>query len=355
MHTQTNHSRLRALDFLRGLAILSVILVHASQRFPSEINSLDYLAGLGRFGVQLFFFISAFTMCYMWKLREGESNPVKNFYLRRFFRIAPLFWMAIPFYLLANGFDIRNEAPEGVGAKQILLTATFLHGFTPNSINSVVQGGWSIAVEMTFYTLFPLLILKIKDKKLLYLSLAFIIWLFNILIFKDFITNYFSATNQAINTLAITDFLYYNFINQAPIFLIGCYLFYLQNHSLKNCEIFIFISWILLGIALQIFAEIDGIKFLAVYLAIGLFTYICIKKNIRFNLIEKLGKNSYAIYLLHFLILNLLQKIMPIQAGVIALTTSIILTILISYFLSLFIHKFFEIKIYYFLQKLIKI
>jgi peptidoglycan/LPS O-acetylase OafA/YrhL len=105
IHQKQNSQRLRTFDFLRGLAILGVIVVHTSQSFPSLINAIDFLAGLGRFGVQLFYFISALTMCYMWKQREGENNPIKNFYIRRFFRIAPLFWIAIPVYLLLNGYD----------------------------------------------------------------------------------------------------------------------------------------------------------------------------------------------------------------------------------------------------------
>lgn len=179
IHQDSHPARLRTFDFLRGLAMLGVIVVHTSGSFPSQINAIDFLAGLGRFGVQLFYFISALTMCYMWKQREGENNPVKNFYIRRFFRIAPLFWIAIPVYLLINGYEKNYWAPEGINNLQIFLTATFLHGFWPNSINSVVPGGWSIAVEMTFYALFPFFILNIKRRSV-YLLLAFITWAFYI-------------------------------------------------------------------------------------------------------------------------------------------------------------------------------
>ena len=104
----------------------------------------------------------------MWKLREGEVNRIKNFYIRSFFRIAPLFWIAIPVYLLVNGLDKTAEAPAGIGFTQLFLTATFMHGFWPDSINSIVPGGWSIAVEISFYALFSYLILKIGNKKNFY-------------------------------------------------------------------------------------------------------------------------------------------------------------------------------------------
>lgn len=231
--TQKNPPRLRTFDFLRGLAILGIIIVHTSQSFPSQINAIDFIAGFGRFGVQLFYFISGLTMCYMWKLREGENEPVKNFLIRRFFRIAPLFWISIPVYLYINGYEESYWAPEGIGALQIFLTATFLHGFWPNSINSIVPGGWSIAVEMTFYALFPFFILKIKRKNL-YLLLAFITWSFNVFIFRDFASNFLTNHYDTSSTTIIQDFLTLNFINQAPIFLLSCYLYFTLNAQPKK-------------------------------------------------------------------------------------------------------------------------
>jgi exopolysaccharide production protein ExoZ len=129
-------SRIRTFDFLRGLAILGVIIVHTSQSFSSGISIVDHFAGFGRFGVQLFFLISACTMCHMWKLREGESSPVINFYIRRFFRITPLFWLAIPLYLLVNTANKNYLGLENIGELEVFLTATFFHGFWPTSINS---------------------------------------------------------------------------------------------------------------------------------------------------------------------------------------------------------------------------
>jgi exopolysaccharide production protein ExoZ len=102
-HDYAMYQRQQSWDFLRGIAILGVIVVHTSQVFPSKIEAVDTLAGFGRLGIQLFYFISALTMCYTWTLRPSETNPIRKFYIRRAFRIAPLFWIAIPTYLLVNG------------------------------------------------------------------------------------------------------------------------------------------------------------------------------------------------------------------------------------------------------------
>src|ERR1700755_1634138 len=91
--------RLETFDVLRGLAILGVLAVHCSPGFPTNINFIDTGLEFGRFGVQLFYFVSALTMCHMWRQREGEKNPIRRFYFRRFFRIAPLFWLVMPIYL----------------------------------------------------------------------------------------------------------------------------------------------------------------------------------------------------------------------------------------------------------------
>lgn len=167
-----NASRNNTFDLLRGMAILCVIGVHTVQTFPTQFNCFDRILELGRFGVQLFFFVSALTMCYMWSLRNGEAHQVGKFYLRRFLRIAPLFWIAIPAYLWLNrGGD--HWMQEGISLLQIVLTTAFLHGFRPDSINAIVPGGWSIAVEMTFYLIFPLLITQINCRVyFLYLAIA---------------------------------------------------------------------------------------------------------------------------------------------------------------------------------------
>ncbi|RIZ68641.1 MAG: acyltransferase [Methylococcales bacterium] len=200
----TATSRNKTFDLLRGLAILSVICVHISQVFQIHIKYVDSILAAGRFGVQLFFFVSALTMCYMWELRNGEANQVVKFYVRRFLRIAPLFWIAIPAYLWINGVDESHWMPEGVGLHQIFLTAMFLHGFWPDSINSVVPGGWSIAVEMTFYLIFPLLITHINNRDY-FLYLAIVCYFLNVALINSTVINLMGV--DLTNSTLLRDFL----------------------------------------------------------------------------------------------------------------------------------------------------
>ena len=150
------------IDALRGFAFLGVLTVHASLQVPSLSGAT--FASAGAYGVQLFFLLSAVTLLRSVSLRTGKERfPLRNFFLRRFFRIAPLFWFGIVLSLFLDGTGGREWAPHGVGVWHLLSTATFLHGWTPVTINSVVPGGWSIAVEMTFYLCLPFLARRVTS------------------------------------------------------------------------------------------------------------------------------------------------------------------------------------------------
>src|SRR5947209_15395493 len=91
--------RIEFIDSLRGLAILGVLLVHAGQATAGLSSAMTKLTTAGQYGVQLFFVASAFTLFLSQDSRKNESHPIRNFFIRRFFRIAPLFYVGIGFYL----------------------------------------------------------------------------------------------------------------------------------------------------------------------------------------------------------------------------------------------------------------
>jgi peptidoglycan/LPS O-acetylase OafA/YrhL len=152
----------RYIDALRGVAFLGVMSVHVTQQAPPYLGGS--FAAVGVYGVQLFFLLSAITLLRSMAVRAGkERTPLRNFYTRRLFRIAPLFWFAIGLYLAVDGFGPGFWAPGGRTFWDIASTALFLHGWTPHTINSVVPGGWSIAVEMTFYAVLPFLAARVRS------------------------------------------------------------------------------------------------------------------------------------------------------------------------------------------------
>ena len=150
------------------MAFLAVLVMHCTIVTGPFFGSS--LLAQGNYGVQLFFLASAITLCHSMASRmQADKYPVFYFFLRRFFRIAPLFWLAMVFYWTCPQSMPPGWYREWVGTdvqpSYFVLTALFLHGWHPFSFNCIVPGGWSIAVEMTFYVFFPLLFLWLHSLK----------------------------------------------------------------------------------------------------------------------------------------------------------------------------------------------
>jgi exopolysaccharide production protein ExoZ len=322
--------RLRTLDFLRGLAILGVVAIHSGQTFPSHIAALDFVFASGWVGVQVFYFVSTLTMCHMWRQREGEAHPIRSFYIRRFLRIAPLFWIAMLVYLALNGVGPSFWAPFGIGPLDIVLTASFLHGFWPDAINSVVPGGWSIAVEMTFYALFPLTILALGARRFAYLGLAIAVFLVNVLFLKSWVSAALLAGPFQGQPVIVDFFAHLYFPVQAPIFLAGCFMFFSLDRRLDWKTIAALWLWVGLGALADYVHPVREFHYLLIYLALGAFVYACLKMKLKWAPLEYLGRNSYAMYLSHFLVLAMLARFAPIHEGVAALFVSAAATALLS-------------------------
>ena len=228
------------IDALRGYAILMVLLVHSSQSVAPINQTLQRLMNNGARGIQLFYIASALTLCMSWRFRSRhEISPVRNFIIRRFFRIAPMFYVAIVFYVILYGFSPRYGAPNGFEWWSVPLTALFLHGFHPETITSVVPGGWSIAVEMNFYLVLPLLLHYLTTIKSSIYFFLFSLCLYGIsrLIFYHLFSGMYPTNQQYL----VSMFIYMNFFGQLPVFAIGIcvYFAFSEVDSLKR----VVISW----------------------------------------------------------------------------------------------------------------
>lgn len=84
------------IDIVRGVAILGVIAVHSHQGIKNLSTPISWIFNYGQLGVQLFFIASALTLCL--STRERDETSPYYFYIRRYFRIAPLYYFAIFLY-----------------------------------------------------------------------------------------------------------------------------------------------------------------------------------------------------------------------------------------------------------------
>ena len=226
--------RFAYIDAVRGLAFLAVLCAHIamSVNVPGRVILMG-----GMFGVQLFFLASAITLCYSMDARsQVEARPLLSFSLRRFFRIAPLFWLAILFYWLfpnvMPAFWLSGWAPFGVHPSYYWMTAFFMHGWNAYSFNSIVPGGWSIAVEMNFYLIFPILY-KYLGKSFRLAGVALFIGTVCLRILLHYTTRPMFGVDP---TVWLT-FSHYWLPAQLPVFLAGFFTYHLtRDAGLKDAS-----------------------------------------------------------------------------------------------------------------------
>jgi len=126
------------IDALRGYAVLMVITCHAGAAFPELPYPLKRVTNFGWHGVQMFFLMSCVTLLLSWQSDEAKGRTdVISFWLRRFFRIAPLYYLAAAFYFLieppAGGFDLG----------QLLACFTFINDWHPALVPTTADAwGW---------------------------------------------------------------------------------------------------------------------------------------------------------------------------------------------------------------------
>jgi peptidoglycan/LPS O-acetylase OafA/YrhL len=204
------------LDALRGYAIFGVMVLHTLQRSPGLPRVVNRLFWSGQHGVQLFFVVSAVTLLRSWTARHDGAGA---FYLRRFFRIAPMWFLFILGWTVLRGLGPNEWAPSGLAVTDVLSAVVFLHVWLPNAIDSVVPGGWSIGVEAMFYLIFPLLAAWLTTRSRAAVFVGFTIAV-------AYAANALVAPHLgSVSPYVRTGFLYFWFPNQLPAFAFGILAF----------------------------------------------------------------------------------------------------------------------------------
>jgi peptidoglycan/LPS O-acetylase OafA/YrhL len=141
---------------LRGLSILLVLTAHVYTPGWKDIGSHQ--------GVVIFFVLSGFLITRLLIHEESQTGTVDllAFYLRRVFRLFPLYYLVLAVYcLLIIGLNLTT--PDGrAGFIQVLPYYLFYFQEIPNFSQQVVSPGaipfyqsWSLGIEEKFYLLWP--------------------------------------------------------------------------------------------------------------------------------------------------------------------------------------------------------
>lgn len=169
---------LDALDGLRALAIVLVLVHHLTPGGdPNQgVRAVVFkLAQIGWSGVDLFFVLSGFLITGILLRGKAAGRPMSSFLMRRVLRIVPAYYLAL--------FLVLVVVPLVTGAYRVpdasLQLPWWLYVSNMFPANFEVLGGlfgmshfWSLAVEMQFYLLWPLLVYRLSPAALVRTALG---------------------------------------------------------------------------------------------------------------------------------------------------------------------------------------
>jgi peptidoglycan/LPS O-acetylase OafA/YrhL len=151
--------RVPELDGLRGVAVILVVLFHYVDRFPL----VGIIASRGWVGVDLFFVLSGFLIGGIVISNRDAANLFPVFYVRRFLRIFPLYYLVLGTLLALMMIGLaepHNLLAYFVYVQNIVSVATGDPG------PEWLQPTWSLAMEEQFYIVLPLIVWYLPPRAL---------------------------------------------------------------------------------------------------------------------------------------------------------------------------------------------
>ncbi|MEX2476334.1 acyltransferase family protein [Marinobacter sp.] len=274
--------RLSALDALRGIAALGVVLFHYLPYYDKLYgHSFTPWSGLdfGRYGVHLFFILSGFVI-YM--TLERTRTP-GWFALARAFRLLPALWAGIALTFLAVHLLGPDDRAVGIGAA--LLNTTLLHEYL--EFPHVDGAYWSLVVEATFYCWIAILFYGLRTWPRVRLAL----WAWVLASYAGVL--WWHAIPPAMEFL-VKDLL---FVKYAPLFVSGMLIYRWHRHGRPE-------TIDLLLLALSISHELVAYNAPFSWFVLGCYGVFALAVAGYLNALANrpllwLGSLSYALYLVH--------------------------------------------------------
>jgi peptidoglycan/LPS O-acetylase OafA/YrhL len=257
------------LDFLRGWAAVLVFFHHSAilGGGPSFLSGV-----IGHEAVNAFMLASGFLIYFQCSISKSYQNlstnvGIKNFAIRRFFRIAPAYYLCLVLaFILSEYLGQSREAIAQVlphtmtsmdryymsaPIENFFVHITFLFGLIPSYAFSTPLPDWSLGLEMQFYFIFPFIFLLLRKNFAIYLTLLLGGMVFIWLVLRQLEISYPMPSLIALKFhnfaagIVIAHVLLNKNSNKLNTYLIAVTLFFLVacNKTLLMPALFIFCLW----------------------------------------------------------------------------------------------------------------
>lgn len=312
------------IDFLRGVAILTVLILHFNISYHLDQSALNHIFAVnfikafssnGNYGVTIFFVISGFLITSTSLERYGSLGNIDavNFYIFRFARIMPCLLLVLSLITLFSFMQIpifQNDANSTSFSLSIFSVLTFWHNVLMQKIgyfNYCLNIFWSLSVEEIFYVVFPFLCLLLKKTRLI------LFFLLTLIVISPVYRSHY--TDNEIVAL-------YGYLSCFDAIAMGCIAAIIVHKIQLNgwlrivlmygSGLFIAGVYFYSGIMENVVA---GVSLMALGVAIFLMSVSSehVTNNNKVSLFSRIicwfGKNSYELYLFHIIVLALMKEL----------------------------------------------
>ena len=153
------------VEGLRALAALAVLVSHVAigVGWTFRNGTVGEAVARGDVGVSIFFVLSGFLLSLPMIRRALVGQPpasFTNYAIRRAARIYPAYWVALFVVLLVGWWlaDVPQNALFDATPIKVLAAALLVHTYHPSTTIGPIGPAWSLATELSFYLVLPLLI-----------------------------------------------------------------------------------------------------------------------------------------------------------------------------------------------------